>query len=87
MCVIFISKVLMSAPHVLRRDHTVLPATHTFMCIWNEPLPAFTPKSQSITALWPVLISRPAQGRRLSWPGWIGEVLSLPARRQSHIQY
>jgi len=24
---------------------------------------------QSITTLWPVLISRPAEGRRLSWPG------------------
>ena len=25
---------------------------------------------QSITALWLVLISRPAEGRKLSWPGW-----------------
>ena len=29
--------------------------------------------SQSITAVWPVLISRPAEGRRLSWPGWLGK--------------
>jgi len=29
--------------------------------------PAFTPQPQSITALWPVLIFRPAEGRRLSW--------------------
>jgi len=26
---------------------------------------------QSITVLWPVLISRPAEGRRLSWPWWL----------------
>jgi len=31
-------------------------------------MPAFTPQLQSITALWLVLISRPAEGRRLSWP-------------------
>ena len=32
-------------------------------------IPAFTPQPQSITALWLVLISRPAEGRRLRWPG------------------
>ena len=32
-------------------------------------MPAFTPQPQSIIALWLVLISRPAEGRRLSWPG------------------
>jgi len=30
--------------------------------------PAFTPQPQSIIALWPVLISHPAKGWRLSWP-------------------
>jgi len=30
-------------------------------------IPAFTPQPQSITALWLVLISRPTEGRRLSW--------------------
>ena len=52
---------------------------------WNYNLPptrlstsgmsrigAFTSQPQSITALWPVLISRPAKGRRLSWPGVCG---------------
>jgi len=29
--------------------------------------PAFTPQLRSITILWPVLISHPAVGRRLSW--------------------
>jgi len=26
-----------------------------------------------MTAVWLVLISRPAEGRRLSWPGWLCE--------------
>jgi len=38
-------------------------------------IPAFTTQPHSITALWLVLISRPAQGRRLSWPGWLSEIL------------
>ena len=38
-------------------------------------MPAFTPQLQSVTALWLVLISHPAEGRRLSWPGWLGEIL------------
>jgi len=37
--------------------------------------PAFTPQPQSITALWPVLISRLAEGRRLSWAVWLGKIL------------
>jgi len=36
---------------------------------------AFTPQPQSITALWPVLISRPTEGRRLNWPAWLSEIL------------
>jgi len=45
-------------------DHTVLPA--------NNTISAFTPQSQSITVLWPVLIT-PTDGgmARLSWPGWL----------------
>ena len=37
--------------------------------------PTFTSQPQSVSALWPVLIFRPAEGRRLSWPGWLGETL------------
>ena len=38
--------------------------------------PAFTQSPpERIDALWPVLISRPAEDRRLSWPGWLGEIL------------
>jgi len=33
--------------------------------------PAFTPKPQRINTLWLVLIFRPREGRRLSWPGWM----------------
>ena len=55
--------------------------SHSFTCHphvypqveWN--IPAFTPQPQSITAVWLVLISRPAEGRRLSWPRWLGEIL------------
>jgi len=45
-------------------------------------MPAFTPQLQSITALWLVLIFRPAQGRRLSGPGWLGEILRWFVRRR-----
>jgi len=35
--VIVVSKVLRYDRHMLMRDHTVLPATHTFIHEWNEP--------------------------------------------------
>jgi len=44
-------------------------------------MPAFSSQSQSITALW-VLISRPIDVRRLSWPRWLGEILRWFARRR-----
>jgi len=44
-------------------------------------IPAFTPQPQSVTALWPVLTFRPAEGRRLSWPEWlVTNRGGLPAR-------
>ena len=48
-------------------DHRVLPA--------NNAISAFTPQSQSITALWPVLIV-PTHERmaRLSWPSKIKQL-------------
>ena len=55
---------------MLTRDHTVLPATHTFIHEWNEPSCLYS-QPQSITALWPVLITRPTESRRLSWPVWL----------------
>jgi len=40
--------------------------------------PAFTSQPQRITVLWPVLISRPIEGRRLSWPELHIEMVCLP---------
>jgi len=52
------------------RDYAVLPATHPK---WNKP--AVTPGTQNVTSVWLVLISRATEGRRLSWPDWIVEIL------------
>jgi len=41
---------------------------HTFIYKQNEPSCLYS-HPQSINALWPVLISGPTEGRRLSWPG------------------
>ena len=35
---------------------------------------------ESVTALWLVLITRPAEDRRLSWPGLLSEILRWYAR-------
>ena len=61
-------------------DHTVLPATYTFIHKWNEPyLPLLPP-------LLLVLIFRLTEGRRLSWPEWlVTNRGGLPARRRSPI--
>jgi len=49
-------------------------------------IPACTPQRQSVTALWLVLNSCPAEDRRLSWPGWLSEILRwFIRRRQSPI--
>jgi len=51
--------------------------SHSFIChtrVYPQvewTIPAFTPQPQSVTALWPVLIFRTAEGRRLSWPEWL----------------
>jgi len=37
----------------------------------------------SRTAIWPVLISRPAEGRRLSWPEWLVTLLTYIPRRHT----
>jgi len=56
---------------MLMRDHTVLPATRTFIHKWNKPYLPLLPQLQSITALWSVLIFHPTESRRLSWPEWL----------------
>jgi len=52
----------MARVKLLTRDHAVSPATHAFIHTWYEPCSLLTPQSHSVTAL-----SRPAEGRRLSW--------------------
>jgi len=68
--------------HVLTRDHTVLPATHTFIHKWNEPYLPLLPSRRASPHFWLVLIFRPAEGRRLSCPGWLGEILRWFDRRR-----
>ena len=52
---------------MLTRNHAILPPTHAFIHKWNESYLPLLP-THSITALQLVLIFRPAEGRRLSWP-------------------
>jgi len=60
---------------VLTRDIAQFYLPPTRLSTYGKNHPAFTPQPQSSTALWPVLISRPAEGRRLSWPGRLCEIL------------
>jgi len=67
----------------------VIEGSHSFTChphVYPQvewTIPAFTPQPQSITALWLVLISRPAEGRRLSWPGSVIDA-QVPSTTQTH---
>jgi len=76
-----ISKVLRMA-RVKGIAHTVLPATYTFIHEWNEPSSLYS-QPQSIITLWPVLISSPTEGRKLSRPGWLVTYYrgGMPTRR------
>ena len=47
---------------------------------YGKSHPAFNLQPQNITALWPVLISHPTEGRRLSSSGWLGEIPTWFAR-------
>jgi len=68
------------------RDHADLPATHKFNPQVEWTIAAFTPQPQITIALWPMLISHPTEGRRLSWHGWlVTHRGGLPARRWSPI--
>ena len=50
---------------------------HSFTCHSNIypqvewAIPAFTSQPQTFTALWSLLFSHLAEGRKLSWPGWL----------------
>ena len=52
--------------HVLTRDHTALPATHTRLSTSGMIL---THSRRSVAGVWLILISPPAEDKRLSWPG------------------
>ena len=80
-CVYSYSSLGARVRHVLTRDHTVLPATHTLIHKWDESYLPLTPAAERCRT-WLVLISRhgPAEGRRLSSSGWLGEILRLFAR-------
>ena len=70
------SSVKRSDWHVLTRNHTVLAADPpTRLSTYGISHPAFTRQPQIIIALWPILISRHGEGRRLSYSGWLGETL------------
>jgi len=73
MCAILIYKAL-SLAHVNEGSHrfTCHPRVYPH---YGMSHPALTLQPQSITALWPVLISHAAQRRRLSWPRLLGEIL------------
>ena len=62
-----------------------LPATHALINERNEPS-CLSSQPRRITALCPVLISRPTEGRRLSWPRWLVTYRGrMSARRWSPI--
>jgi len=65
--------------HVLMTDHTemyVSATCHPHVYPQMEwTIPAFNPHLQSVAVLWLVLISCPIEGRRLSWSGWLSEIL------------
>jgi len=61
----------------------VIEGSHSFTChplVYPQvewTIPAFNRPPQSVATLWLVVISSPAEGRRmsdLSWPGWLGEI-------------
>ena len=66
MCVILISKAF-RLTHAIEGSQFYLPPTRLSRYGMSDA--AFTPQLQSVTTLWPILISHPIEGRRLSWPG------------------
>jgi len=54
-----------------------LHVTRTFIHKWNEPYLPVLPSRRASPIFGSVLISRPAEGRRLSWPGIFFCVVSI----------
>jgi len=66
--------------------------SHSFACHPHaypqveSTIPTFTPQPQSVIALWPVLILRPAEGRRLSMYRYVQALDNgQTAQRNQHI--
>jgi len=73
--------------HMLTMDHTVLPVTHTRVHKWNESC-LFLLSAAEHHRIWAGTHFRPAEGRRLSWHGWLVTYLgSLPAEDGHPSQY
>jgi len=67
---------------MLTRNHTVLPVSHRFIHKWNQPYMPLLHSRRASLHFWLVLISCPTEGRRLSCPGWLGEILRWFARQR-----
>jgi len=65
--------------HVNEGSHNYARHAHVYLQVdWVVPLSP--PQPQSVTAFCLVPISHAAEGRRLSWSGWLGEILRWFAR-------
>ena len=65
--------------HVNEGSHSFTCHPHVYPQVeWT--IPAFTPQLQSVTALWLALVPCPTEGRRLGWPGCLGQILTCFAR-------
>ena len=80
------SPVRRSVWHVLTRDHTSLPTTHTCIQKWNEPCLSELPSRAASPHFG--RYSFPVQLKVRGWVGlggWLGTEVVLPVRRRSPI--
>jgi len=67
--------------HVLMRLHSFTCHPHVHPQVeWTIPAYNITPSCSASRNFWLAFISRFTKGRRLSWPGWLGEILKWFAR-------
>jgi len=70
-------------------SHSFTCQFYTFIYEWAEPSWLYSPAAEHHRILAPVLMSRPANGKRLSWPGWLVSGYTtrwyMPVRRRSPI--
>ena len=84
-----ISKALMYGTYQRGITQFYMPRTRLSTSEMNHTC-LYSPQPQSVAALWPVLIFRPAEGRRLSWSQWLvtypGD-LPIRSRLPTHTDY